>query len=366
MGRNESCWCLSGKKWKRCHRVREDEPSIPTAALLQIFSANSRNGICLHPSAPNECSDQIIRAHTLQKGGSLRAIADSTGHVLSGRDRGTAFSSRAQSLTKVGVNKASTFRGFCSKHDNHVFGPADRAKDTSEEVAFLLSFRALAYEVFMKMVAVPTMEEMKTQIDRGKPFEEQVPLQDHIHRHLYSFKMGLDEHVRIKEAYDTALTSKNLSRFRYMSMRFDRVLPVVTSGAFFPEFDYQGKMLQRLSDDIGSLDCIVFNVCVMNGCTYVVFGWVDVGRTANRSFVESIKSIRSEAFADFVIRFAFEISDNIFVSPSWWHELDSSLKDDLEKRLISSFAGERVPSAFCANLMKYFGAETTAVVLHSV
>jgi SEC-C motif len=40
LGRNDQCWCGSGKKYKKCHLDRENQPAArPLAGLPQIVPA---------------------------------------------------------------------------------------------------------------------------------------------------------------------------------------------------------------------------------------------------------------------------------------------------------------------------------------
>lgn len=155
MGRNEKCWCLSGIKWKKCHSIREFQKALPISAHLHELRKQLELEVCLHPDAPNGCSSGMARSHTVQRNGGISAIAED-GHVLSGRDsRSNNFSPETgNDLSLVGVHSASTFRGFCAYHDNLTFRPSDTAIAITAEVAFLLAYRALAYEVYMKMVAL--------------------------------------------------------------------------------------------------------------------------------------------------------------------------------------------------------------------
>ena len=80
-GRNEPCWCGSGKKYKRCNLNRDHEPRLqPWEAdqgLRQYYGVRR----CMAPESVRElCSDNIVRAHTVPKSGSLRQIAQ-YGHV---------------------------------------------------------------------------------------------------------------------------------------------------------------------------------------------------------------------------------------------------------------------------------------------
>jgi hypothetical protein len=117
-GRNEPCWCGSGKKYKKCHLGRENEPPHSFARLFAEMKLKTRHKQCLHPEASyQECSTRIIDAHTIQKSGPLKRIVDDTSHVLTfSRDSNGHFKTE-----KIGWQKASTFKGFCSKHDKQMF-----------------------------------------------------------------------------------------------------------------------------------------------------------------------------------------------------------------------------------------------------
>ena len=125
IGRNAPCWCGSGKKYKKCHLGREDEKPIESWQTDKEFKRLLEQRQCLAPSQwKHNCSPQISRAHTIPRFGSLARIARD-GHVY-------AYQFSFQELQKadgkvkpqlVGINRASTFTGFCSKHDTSIFGP---------------------------------------------------------------------------------------------------------------------------------------------------------------------------------------------------------------------------------------------------
>jgi hypothetical protein len=110
-----------------------------------------RKGRCLHYDADQRCS-RAIHAHSIQQNGSLSLIAD-LGHVYAvssnfddvRRHRG------ALSYTRQGIQRVSTFRGFCREHDEQLFRPIDTAPliPTARQV-LLYAYRALCREAFVK------------------------------------------------------------------------------------------------------------------------------------------------------------------------------------------------------------------------
>src|SRR5689334_10413903 len=155
IGRNEPCWCGSGKKYKRCHLTRErQEPLQLNEVLGEVRDAQVQK-MCLHPLASKEtCSGEAIKAHTVPRS-SLRKIARD-GHVyrISG-DLPTLIKTQGKlSPRLIGINKASIFTGFCAHHDHTTFQPfEDGSYKSIAQASFLLGYRALCLELFNKLGA---------------------------------------------------------------------------------------------------------------------------------------------------------------------------------------------------------------------
>jgi len=60
IGRNDPCWCGSGKKFKKCHYGRESmEAQNPFFSEKQLIKNFSKK-YCLHPNAnENECKARL-------------------------------------------------------------------------------------------------------------------------------------------------------------------------------------------------------------------------------------------------------------------------------------------------------------------
>ncbi len=83
IGANKPCWCRSGKKFKKCHRDRESQPSINPYDLYKKVMLGFKEKYCSHPDAsPKACSSAIIKAHTISRKVTLKTIAED-GHVYS-------------------------------------------------------------------------------------------------------------------------------------------------------------------------------------------------------------------------------------------------------------------------------------------
>jgi hypothetical protein len=179
MGRNDPCWCRSGRKWKHCHRDRDKQHRRNINELLNAIGQEQSRGYCVHPDASEgTCSGGPTDAHTIQKEGGLRAIAEQ-GHVVSIKKAAFEIARNDGEIIPVpdGIGNASTFPGFCNTHDA-MFSPAEqKIVPLSREVAFLLSCRAIAYEKLMKEAAPRSKELHRQDADKGRPFAEQASIQ---------------------------------------------------------------------------------------------------------------------------------------------------------------------------------------------
>lgn len=331
------CWCLSGKKWKWCHKDREKQARLPIGALMSKQRAELQVGYCSHPLAdPSICSDRIVRAHTVQRNGGLSKIEEG-GHVLSAKAGAEGIFENTGSIVPklAGVRSATTFNGFCQTHDSSMFRPVEvENRRLSQENAFLLSFRALAYETYTKRAALRCIS-IQREMDRGSPFELQVMIQQHLNLYMHGLHRGLDDLARWKASYDSTLLSGDYSEYSFFAVEFSDVIPIVACGAFHPEIDFDGNQLQVISRGDAPFDHIAFNLAPLDGGTVAVFGWTATGADAARQFVESFKRIPDDQKANAAVHLAFEHLENTCIRPSWWNNLSDEKRAFVVRKLKS-------------------------------
>ena len=56
IGRNDPCWCGSGKKYKKCHINRTDQDVVRPWEVDAHFRQRAEKGACLHVGATAEAS----------------------------------------------------------------------------------------------------------------------------------------------------------------------------------------------------------------------------------------------------------------------------------------------------------------------
>lgn len=336
LGRNERCWCGSGLKYKKCHLGREEqEPTKLWDASKELRKAFGRK-MCMAPASwKNECEGPIVRAHTVPRSSSLTKIARD-GHVY-------RFAISAEHTAKcggapglVGINSASTFPGFCSYHDNTIFRPLEmQAFGPTQEQYFLLGYRAMLRDFYGKQ-AEARLELPNRQLDRGKPIEDQVQIQEELSIYMRGVKLGLRRGDIYKREFDRILVNRTFGYVHHYAIRLKSPPEVMCSAAVYPECDFHGNVLQTkqtIVDPNAVPDLITFSSFGTETGGAVVFAWLASRGTACEGFIESLKRLGHGQMPNALIRFFFEFSDNVCLQPSWWESLDSAVQSALIRRM---------------------------------
>ncbi|AZT83662.1 hypothetical protein EHN06_08985 [Marinobacter sp. NP-4(2019)] len=350
MGRNELCWCGSGKKWKKCHRDRHLQQEVPVGKLMKEMYQNQKQGTCLHPEASKEsCSSKLIKAHTIQRASGLSAISEK-GHVISPKKGFENIFKNNGQITPVpiGIGNASTFMGFCSYHDNALFEPIESTTFTlNHQAAFLLAFRALSYEYLTKMNSIKTIE-IQRNFDKGKDFQAQAYIQNYLHTHRAGIERGMKELEVWKTKYDKMFLDENFESMPHYAVEFDGILPFVCSGGFYPEIDFEGNTLQRISRGNFEFEHVCVNVSVVGERSFLAFGWHGANDGPARQFVKSFRSLKNTEKANASLILAVEQLENTYFNPTWWDMLSSRNREHLIHRMRSGigFNAIRLESTF--------------------
>jgi hypothetical protein len=357
LGRNDHCWCGSGLKYKKCHLQRETATGRHPYEIARDVEAAFKKGYCSHPSAgADTCTGAPIAAHTVQKKGGIEFIQEDK-HVLTTKVgfKEIEKSKGKPDLMRIGVNRASTFPGFCSKHDTELFQEIE-TKDVvvDKKGAFLLAFRAVAYESFAKSAALKAQSAM-LQADTGLPLPKQIILQNELAAYKVGLELGVRDTQNAKTIYDTAFKTDDVSDFRYHAINFANILPVVACGAFLPEQDFHGTVLQKLGTAT-TLEGLTFNLTAFNNQSVAVFGWFSSKSKVAEKFITSFVEMEDSVKASLIIQFAFETFENCYVRPSWWRELPSNKRERLLRHQRSGAYDDRLEKALVDDGLDYFAS----------
>ena len=332
LGRNDKCWCGSNLKFKRCHKDREREQPISKGEVIQYEQNISKREACYAPQELKlECTN-IIKAHTVSKSSGLSDIADNTNHVLGLKQNLVSFQKSKGKLRfeRIGINKASTFRGFCAKHDKQLFS-------CFEDISFIgtqgqctaLTYRSVAKEIYAKENALEVAGFIK-KMDQGKPLIFQINIQEHNFFYQLGLEAAINELYIIKNDVDSELLSRDNSSYNFLVIESSSPIPVVVSSVINPTQDFNGKPIQDLSDLIVKPEYLVFNAFSSAGKGFVVFSWLKKAKIIDR-FIQSLLSIDNSEMYSYLVNLFFSSTENSFISPSWWEDLSDIQRSKIEE-----------------------------------
>jgi len=334
--RNSLCDCGSGKKYKRCHFLREQEAPLPVSSILEA-ERRARGRRCLH-EADGTCRAAVIQAHTVQRALLEKIAVD--GHVYGFTPGLGSFLNSDGNLvpTKVGLSKASTFTGFCGPHDKKIFAPIeDHPIFPTKEHAFLLSYRALCKELYAKLY-VSKMGTTIKQLDRGRSQAEQKALQNFADGYLGGAATGRRDIEIHKRKYDKILKTRDFSSVRAVFIELSTTPHFMVSGALFPDYSFSGETLQDLSDQAAVMDAMTFSIVASGEKGLAVLTWLESPeqrQSPSGRLADSLAEIAPEHLADALTRLTFEYFENTLISPSWWDVLHEQQRSALLSRMES-------------------------------
>lgn len=288
-------------------------------------------GRCLHFSDGARCNE-IISAHSIQKSGQLRLIAED-GHVYRlNADLSTLNQTKGvPSPKKIGLTKTSTFAGFCKHHDNSLFVPIDNTPlgPAKDQIA-LYAYRCLCRELFVKENAVRLLERMKAHPD-VEPHTKSF-----LKSSLKGHALGLDGLVHHKRHYDEALCNGRYEEFEFTYFTSTSRCSLQLSGLLYPDFDFLGQRLQNLGDWSSPLDLITFFTAPTGEGWAFGFGWHTSSSRSCIPFIQSlaVRAAEGEKIQDALLRFSFSCCENHAFRISWWDKLPEVAKRTIVDRVI--------------------------------
>ncbi|MBK7418009.1 MAG: SEC-C domain-containing protein [Nitrospira sp.] len=333
------CWCESGDTYAQCHKSRASQTPLQPHEIVALTRKAFSLKTCLHPPQSSIACSHIIDAHSISISTNLKVIAEN-GHVLHFSSHFPSMAKNGGQLTvgKVGVNKASTFAGFCHAHDSRTFSAVDdRISTLTDEHCFLLAYRAICQVFFTKQCAY-SASRIKKIIDRGKKPTEQFILQEFMNGRELGLEAGLRDLKSIKSKYDDYLQAQHYSNVRYYAIELDHSPPLVCSVGTTPDFDFDGNRIQSLEYPETHADIVTCSIICTDRGSAIVFAWIEDNNGACSKLMTSLRRLKPYLQTHAVLRFIFEYGENVFFSPSWWEGRDTATRDAITQRANRIFA----------------------------
>jgi len=298
-----------------------------------IKAAKQHSVECLHPMAGNAtCAGRAVRAHSVREP-HLRRIARK-GHVyaLLPDFRQEEAEGYQAPVKLVGVRKASTFTGFCSKHDAETFARIEReAILPDREQAFLLTYRALCREVWASSADLPFLEEALGSFSRHP---DPVWAATQATQMVCHFGYKCAWYNGWKQRFDEMLSCDDYRRAGYFAAFLAECPPFLCAGWAPPVHDFAGRVLQRLDSPTNLPEYVALSVLPRPSGGLLTLTWVGDPDGASSRLAQSLHNLSEDRLLGAVMRFAFIKTENVYFSPDWWE----GLSDDERNCVLDMFS----------------------------
>lgn len=270
---------------------------------------------CFH--GDNQCSTPIISAHSIQNNRILNKMSKN-GEVLyfcMNEKEGE----RSFLQAPIGRKKATTFTGFCSKHDREIFIPIESFdyQERNKEQEFLFAYRALAKEYHSKKQSIKLLQAAKGKLMYSNP---------QLDMYLEGSQCSLSEIERHRQLFNTALDNQEFDIIGTRVIAFQEEYHVAVSSVFTIEKDMNGKVVNDHSCFNVELKFFCFTIFPQNGKTFILFSYLKkykkylnpVINYILKSKIKDRKIIISNLIAAYV--------ENVVLSPVRWEKMADSEK----------------------------------------
>ena len=245
---------------------------------------------------------------------------------------------------ECGVTETSSFFGFCQKHDRDLFSCFEIEPFVcSQKQLAMLYFRALSREYYAKLTQLEStvrMEEIRE--IHSIPAEVQIEPSDEKVFYKLSTNTAFREIDELKQRIDSILRTGDYQRIVSRVFEIESLFPVACAGLTNPDFDFEGRLIQDLSDLDFPSHVLSFSVIPQSNSSWVIFSYLDEHSDVIEKLISSLLS-RPDIPAD-LIWMTFCYFENAAYSPEWIESIPDETLSEFRRAAQSNV--NRVDSNF--------------------
>jgi hypothetical protein len=295
------------------------------AAMLRIDKAPFSK--CLEPFL--KCPEHPIKAHSIQNARILGQLVRD-GHVVALTRSVTMAGGPDINFSLVGRNRATTFTGLCSHHDETIFAPIEKndPRLDDEEHLFLLAYRTAYRELHATMEAAAKAQRAHlNRVAQGlDPKDTPTPLgMFSVERMIISWMMW-----RYKAQLDLAYADKQFSILSHDVINIDVDQSSIAVSSLFPI----GAIRVRNNDDILRIHLNVLPLQPTK--TVIIFSYLHSDAGQARAVLSHILGSTSFHQRYELSRLILGRCDNFVLSPSYFDGWSPQKKETVRSYFIQT------------------------------
>lgn len=288
--------------------------------------------MCLYPSEV-KCKSKSIDAHALQNKRILSLLAED-GKVITlnlkkqGKMIGTTRKDFdiIQGFDLATVNQATTYRCFCSKHDNELFAPIEKVgcdfEKNNNEQKFIYAYKCFIFEYYKELVVVNSMQKL---FKKYPSFIKELPIIKSYKESI--LKVAEMEHYKI--VFDNGLLTKKYNDISTEVIEIDGKIGVANFTCISPNFDMYGIKIKNIKNK--RMRRLFITIFPTNEKSYILLSYVNEDKELYKKLIEQVKNEDIEIIKVYFNYMILLYSENVVISPKLWNSLLEEEKQNIEE-----------------------------------
>jgi hypothetical protein len=261
-------------------------------------------------------SHKPIKSHSIQEKVLRSLTSKDKGKVIS---RKYNLRNNINTFDEIGLAQASTFNGFCGKHDKELFQCIeDQQYEGSSQQKFMYAYRNFAIEYYKKQKNKVMIDGLSNYYLTGGHLEISG-------EELSSNKDFADEQVEVMKVIQTdlnqILNDSEFEKIYTVEIKFDQNLNSLASTIYSPEFNFSGERINNPYTKSHSLDFISLTLTINDNKSILLLSC----RSDNEkliSYINSFATLETNQLMRFLSGIILYHCENIFFSIKAWSSLD--------------------------------------------
>ena len=278
------------------------------------------------------CSEPAIDSHSIQNA-LLKKIANSKKKVLHfGFD--ISHLELKKAIKEIPVTEASTFLGFCNKHDTDIFLPIEQSERsllvTDSEQMFLLTYRAICREYVKSKEAENSIKKFIAKIDKPENLNDYAQLFAIINAYNSYCEFFWIE--KIKKMSDVLYQNNVYDNFfQYGYAKIDKEIPLYAESFFAVQGATEDIIYKKDIKKEMPLYCAI-TLIPKDGCTEVFYSVAKEQEHELKAFLKRFNTTGRDLEC-FITDVILRNCDNFYMSEDFWN----SIPDNDKKRFMNHY-----------------------------
>lgn len=265
---------------------------------------------------PNCNSKSAIKSHALQNNGVISRLAIDNHVLMPYVQRSATYLEKnkffRKKLKSIGKNEATTFYGFCKKHDDQLFAPIEKEEwFINKDNEFLFAYRTLCSQLKNKE---ETIARLKAENASYEMLEEKaLPVQDL---------------SRVKEICDKFLTGKlKKSPLSTIAWQLGKI-NFSYDAMYQPSYDFSGETISEDEDRINYP--LFITVLPYKDHSIAFISWLAKDTSRFHDLIPGLKKLSMKERQIYLTNVALRGTDDLVISPRVENKISQDQVDLIE------------------------------------